>query len=41
MNKVKKACEKFDGDLEGTFYCYETLKEDQKKQLMEDCFLFK
>lgn len=41
MNKVKQACESFEGDLKGTFYCYEGMKPAVKDQLMEDCFLFK
>lgn len=41
LEKVKEACLKFTGQLEGTFYSYDSMGEDQQKQLMNDFFLFK
>ena len=41
MNKVVEACNKFDGDLKGTFYPLEGMDAATQKQLIEDHFLFK
>jgi len=39
--KVVEACGKFDGELEGKFYALNDLSEADRKQLIEDHFLFK
>merc|ERR1712070_717401 len=41
MSKVVEACNKFDGDLAGTFYPLEGMSEDVRQQLVADHFLFK
>ena len=38
---VKKACESFTGELEGTYYALSSMSEDDRNQLIEDHFLFK
>jgi len=38
---VSKACKSFTGELEGTYYALDSMTEDQRKQLIEDHFLFK
>jgi protein-arginine kinase len=39
--KVVEALNKFDGDLKGKYYSLESLSEKDKKQLIDDHFLFK
>ena len=39
--KVIEACSKFTGDLAGTYYSLSTLSDENRKQLIEDHFLFK
>ena len=41
MNAVVEACNKFEGDLAGKFYALDDLSEADRKQLIEDHFLFK
>merc|ERR1711920_1060478 len=41
MNKVVAACEQFEGDLAGKFYSLDSLSEADRKQLIDDHFLFK
>jgi creatine kinase/arginine kinase len=41
MKHVVAACEKFEGDLKGTFYPLEGMKEETQKQLIDDHYLFK
>ena len=39
--KIVEALSGLDGELKGTYYSLETMTEDQRKQLVEDHFLFK
>jgi arginine kinase len=39
--KVAKALESFDGELEGKYYALTSLSDEERKQLIEDHFLFK
>ena len=41
MRKVTEACEKFEGDLKGTFYPLEGMNEADREKLVQDHFLFK
>ena len=41
MNKVVEACGHFEGDLKGKFYSLDSLSDDDRKQLIDDHFLFK
>merc|ERR1719199_426617 len=41
MAKVVEACEKFEGDLKGTFYPLQGMDKDVQQQLIDDHFLFK
>ena len=41
MGLVVKACETFEGDLEGKFYPLEGMNEEDQNQLIADHFLFK
>jgi arginine kinase len=41
MNKVVKALETFEGDLQGKFYPLEGMDKDTQNKLIEDHFLFK
>lgn len=38
---VSTACKSFTGELEGTYYALKTMSEADRKQLIEDHFLFK
>lgn len=39
--KVVKALKSFEGELAGTYYALTSLTEEQRKQLIDDHFLFK
>ena len=39
--KVAKALSSFEGELGGKYYALSSLKEEERKQLIEDHFLFK
>ena len=39
--KIIEACNNFTGDLAGKYYSLATMSEDDRKQLVEDHFLFK
>lgn len=41
MAKVVAACDTFTGDLAGKFYSLESMSENDRKQLIDDHFLFK
>ena len=41
MGKVVEACNKFDGDLKGTFYPLDGMTKEVQNKLIEDHFLFK
>lgn len=41
MGKVVEACNKFEGDLTGTFYPLEGMNKETQNKLIEDHFLFK
>jgi len=41
MRLVTEACNTFEGDLAGTFYPLEGMKEEDRQQLVDDHFLFK
>jgi len=41
MGKVVEACNKFDGDLKGTFYPLDGMTKETQSKLIEDHFLFK
>jgi len=41
MKKVTEACDKFEGDLKGTFYPLDGMSAADQKQLIDDHFLFK
>ena len=41
MKKVTEACDKFEGDLKGTFYPLEGMNEETSAKLIADHFLFK
>ncbi len=41
MGKVVEACNKFEGDLKGTFYPLEGMNKETENKLIEDHFLFK
>lgn len=41
MEKVVTACNKFEGDLKGTFYPLNGMSKDTQNQLIQDHFLFK
>jgi len=41
MDKVKKACETFEGELAGTFYPLEGMSKEVQTQLIDDHYLFK
>jgi creatine kinase/arginine kinase len=41
MAKVVEACEKFEGDLKGTFYALKGMDKKVQQQLIDDHFLFK
>ena len=38
---VSTACKSFTGELEGTYYALGSMTEEERKQLIEDHFLFK
>jgi len=38
---VGNACKSFTGELEGTYYALTSLTDEERKQLIEDHFLFK
>ena len=38
---VSKACKSFTGELEGTYYALGSMTDAERKQLIEDHFLFK
>ena len=41
QEKVKKACDTFEGDLKGTFYPLKGMEKETQEQLIADHFLFK
>ena len=41
MSKVVEACNKFDGELAGTFYPLDGMEPDVQQKLIDDHFLFK
>lgn len=41
MEKVKKACDTFEGDLKGTFYPLEGMTKATQEKLVADHYLFK
>ena len=41
QEKVKNACDTFEGDLKGTFYPLEGMEKETQDQLIADHFLFK
>ena len=40
-SKVIEACNKFTGELAGTYYSLATLSDENRRQLIDDHFLFK